>query len=271
MEYSYLSELRSLLPTTTNLMALTATASDTLMAHIINDIGMISPEIVQVSPEKKNLCYGVQEIVSASDTFEGLAKQLKSERMNFKRTLIFCQRQVDCGWLYQLFIKIMRCEITDPVGMDSALLQYRMVDVFTKATENAVKEHILTELKKNDSTLRLLICTAAFGMGIDCVGITRVIHWGPTNDVETYIQQTGRSGRNEEKSYCTLLYGKGLTRFTDKQMLSYCKSSVQCRRTLLFSDFKSFNANGNRCECCDICASKCNCINCTSTISNLLI
>ena len=30
----------------------------------------------------------------------------------------------------------------------------------------------------------------------------KVIHWGPPNDIEMYIQQTGQSGRDGELSFC---------------------------------------------------------------------
>ena len=43
--YSRLSELRSLIPSSVNVMALTATASDTLISEIIKDTGMVNPYI----------------------------------------------------------------------------------------------------------------------------------------------------------------------------------------------------------------------------------
>ena len=69
--------------------------------------------------------------------------------------------------------------------------------IFCKGTEDLVKDNIVLKLLNQ---LRVLICTAAFGMGLDCAGVERVIHWGPPNDVETYIQQTGRCGRSRQKS-----------------------------------------------------------------------
>lgn len=70
-----------------NIIALTATASDTLISHCIRDIGMIVPVIVQVSPVKDNLCYGVSEISSIED-FVPIVNSLKKERLSFKRTII---------------------------------------------------------------------------------------------------------------------------------------------------------------------------------------
>ena len=59
-------------------MALTATASNTLLYHDIRDTGMIDPVIIQVSPVKDNLCYGALE-VSFIDNFMPLVQLLKKD------------------------------------------------------------------------------------------------------------------------------------------------------------------------------------------------
>ena len=185
---------------------------------------------------------------------------------------MFYQRQVDCGQLYQMFEKEMCTEHVDPIGAPISLPQCRLVDCFTKGTEEYVKDSILIQSTLPNSTLRLIICTAAFGMGIECVGVSRVIHWGPPNDVETYIQQTGRSGRSGQLSYCILLFGKGLRRYCDKQILAYCQNTSQCSRNILFHDFSSYtNTAETKCCCCDICASICKCSKCVVTIDNLCL
>ena len=52
--------------------------------------------------------------------------------------------------------------------------------------------------------LRVVIATIAFGMGLDCPNVRRIIHWGPSNDVEAYIQETGRAGRDGESAEALL-------------------------------------------------------------------
>ena len=168
MEYSSLAELRNLIPTSVNIMSLTATASSTSIAHIIRDSGMINPAIVQVSPDKRNLCFGVQAI-SSIDEFLPLVMLLKEQRTQLKRTIIFCQRQVDCGLLYQFFNRELGDEMLDPVGTHRALTQYRLVDVFSKGTEDYVKENALLQFTSaKESTLRILImyCCIWHGSGL---------------------------------------------------------------------------------------------------------
>ena len=91
VEYSYLSELRSLIPCDVHVMALTATASDTVVSHIIRDTGMINPVMIQILPDKKNLRFGVHYISSMEEVFMPLAMPLKRYRTSFKRTIVFCQ------------------------------------------------------------------------------------------------------------------------------------------------------------------------------------
>ena len=44
------------------------------------------------------------------------------------------------------------------------------------------------------SRLRVVIATIAFGMGLDCPNVRKIIHIGAPEDVESYLQQTGRAG-----------------------------------------------------------------------------
>ena len=195
--------------------------------------------------------------------------KLKEERLNFSRTIVFCQRQIDCGMIYQLFEAVLGESLTDPVTAPNSLPQHRLVNVFTKSTEDIIKESVLQQFTNLSSKLRILICTAAFGMGIDCVGVTRVIHYGPPNDIETYVQQTGRSGRDGKESYCTLLVGKSQLKFCDHSMRDYCENTTVCQRECLFRGFSNFTNKGNKCNCCNICAQICKCRLCIQVSSNL--
>ena len=41
-------------------------------------------------------------------------------------------------------------------------------------------------------------------MGLACVDVTQIIHWGPASDVEIYMQEFGRAGRNGQQSSAVL-------------------------------------------------------------------
>ncbi|EDO44384.1 predicted protein, partial [Nematostella vectensis] len=54
--------------------------------------------------------------------------------------------------------------------------------------------------------VQVLVATIAFGMGIDCKGVHRTIHFGPSKNCEAFIQETGRAGRDWKSSFSYLLY-----------------------------------------------------------------
>ena len=71
---------------------------------------------------------------------------------------------------------------------------------------HSIKEHIVHSFTTPNSPLRIVITTVAFGMGLDCPDVRKIIHIGSPEDIECYFQQTGRAGKD---CSAVLFHGKG--------------------------------------------------------------
>jgi ATP-dependent DNA helicase RecQ len=59
-----------------------------------------------------------------------------------------------------------------------------------------------------ENRLPVMVCTNAFGMGIDKPDVRTVIHCGIPDCLESYYQEAGRAGRDRQKAYAVLLFTK---------------------------------------------------------------
>jgi len=260
--YGCLGELNSLIPKGTQMMALTATATKATKLQIM-EILKLTPKdtlIVQQSPDRPNLFYSTQYMDKNDQlevVFGALINELQDLNIDAPRTLIYCQTRKQCSVLFRMFevflgSRMFRDGCTRP--------QNRLVEMFHAGTPKQVKEHICENMTKVDGHLRVVICTVAFGMGINCRQVRRVIHFGPSKTVEQYVQECGRAGRDGFPSCCVLLYNGILSALCDKDMKTYIQQEGCCRAWLM-SHFDSFKMSKSTLlhKCCGFCALKCNC------------
>ena len=260
MDYGRLGEMRALFQPTVHVMALTATATRLSREKIIHSLHMTSPVVVNISPHKKNVIFTVQPKPDLDKFVQSIVSDLRHLRVNMPRTIIFCRRYIECAEMYCTFQKLLVNDFTEPPNAPN-VVKYRLVDMYTKCTETKIKEDIISAFSKPEGTLRIIIGTIAFGMGIDCPDVRQIFHWGASNDIESYIQETGRSGRDGFTSNAVLFFSKADERFMSPRMVDYCKDHKLCRRAMLFSDFDGCIVEKpcSFCLCCDICGHNCSC------------
>ena len=115
------------------------------------------------------------------------------------------------------------------VGGGKRNFQTRLIAMFHSDTNQQVKDFVIKSFSCNDGTVRVIFATIASGMWVDCKGLTTVIHYGPSNDIDDYFQESGRAGRGMT-SVChalLLLYPGCLSsKSISLEMKQYCKNQL---------------------------------------------
>ena len=262
--FAEVGDVRSLVPSNVRMMALTATATTETFYVVTNRLAMQSPCLVSLPPHRDNIVYRVKPKVSLEEFVTSIHGGLKTLGSKYPKTLVYVRTYTNCSEIYKLLKKSLGPEFTHPPGYPN-LKDYRLVDMFSKVETTDKKEEVLKSFAKVDGVLRLLIATSAFGMGVDCPDIRRVIHWGAPTTLEEYVQETGRSRRDGDLSIATMYRGVGLKHATMK-VKSYLLNTASCRRKFLFQDFLMYreqDINVSGCNCCDVCAKVCVCNLCS--------
>jgi ATP-dependent DNA helicase RecQ len=181
--YLKITSLRELLPDVP-VLALTATATKEVMLDIQDKLAFRQPNVFRQSFRRDNLSYSV------------LYEDKKREK------LLDILRNVPGSGIVYVRTRGESKEIAHFLVQNRISADNYHAGLSTE--ERSAKQEAWINGK-----IRIIVCTNAFGMGIDKPDVRIVVHMQIPESLEAYFQEAGRAGRDGLKSYATLLYGAG--------------------------------------------------------------
>ena len=224
--FSEIGSLRSIIPRSVNILALTATATKETLDIVTERLSLKNPAVIGLPPDRENIKFNVKVCASAADFSSVLADELMLKGREAPKTVVFCRTLQHCANLYTLIKRKMGKNLTDPPGKPN-VLHTRLVDLFTGASTPETREIVLREFSKPETKLRLIIASTAFGLGVDCPDIVRVMNWGAPNTLEDLVQESGRGGRDGSAAEA-ILYPKIVGKRITKEMKEYGENQTVC-------------------------------------------
>ena len=260
--YSNLGQLR-LFFKDLKLIACTATATKDTKRKIFDILNIEDQNtfIIENSPERSNIIYSnhyIDNDLEFEQIFNSVIEKIKERKDGCPRTIIYCQTRKQTAIIWRAF----KLALGKDMYMSGLQLpEESFVEMFHAGTPETSKQHILNSLSIAEGHARVLICTIAFGMGIDIKSARTIIHFGPSKNVECYLQECGRVGRDGAQSHCILLYNGLLKAHCSSQMKELVSNTERCRRQEILKYFPgNHDISVTGCLCCDICAQTCTCI-----------
>lgn len=174
-------------------IALTATANKKVLEDIAINLELKKPIIFKKSFFRENLAYQVFKI---EDKLERLIQ-------------IFTKTKVPA--IVYVNTRKKTVEIANFLQANKFNASYYHGGLSSKEKDLAFKNW-LSEKKP------IIVTTNAFGMGIDKANVGLVIHYNMPQSLENYVQETGRAGRNNKKSFGVLLYNDNDIRLFKEQL-----------------------------------------------------
>lgn len=162
-------------------IALTATATPEVAEDIMRLLDFKERNLLKSGFERPNLSYIVRECQDKSGQMLNICKGVKGTGIIYVRNRKKCEE-------LSAFLNL---------NGENTSFYHAGLGGFTR-------ERRQQDWKSGKT--RIMVCTNAFGMGIDKPDVRFVVHYDVPDSLEAYFQEAGRAGRDGQRSYAVLLW-----------------------------------------------------------------
>jgi len=201
--YRQIYEFKKLLPGV-NTVALTATATIKVREDIIKNLKLCDAIQIIQSPVRENIAYRVYR------TENKLRDLLHLIDMTNEPMIIYVSRRIQTKRL-------------------ESSLKNRNIDAHAFHAGMPSKEKQAIVRDWNNSKIKLVVATKAFGMGMDKSNVRVVVHYDLPDSLESYVQEAGRAGRDGLEATAYLLWSAQDLNDLDEMLARYFPPEKEIR------------------------------------------